>query len=861
MVHKMLCWRSACVISSVLLVASVQAQTKTPDTAAKAAYRDSIEEVLVTARKREENLQETPIAISAISGDQLREQGITNMLDLTKMVPSLEIRRGQANQIYIRGIGERTGFARVDPAVGVYLDDIFLPRSDGQLLDTVDVRSIQVLRGPQGTLFGKNTTGGAMVLNVVKAHDGEEAFVEAGLGNYNSKRFKAGFNRPLSDELFFRAVVNVVKDDGWFENLDQNRNNPTNDRQALILQSRWEPSVDFGLDALLFYGKARENFPGINCKFINEDALLVRGLWLNYPGDTDPSNPQALKNNCDANSREVLGDLKGRQGPNPQLDKDMDTYLLGLTGDWSVSDTSEIKVVFSARDSTEGPIQASDADGGPALWSSNVNPNDSDRASYSLELQFNGSAFEERLQYTLGIFGMHETNTENFTSSNVLTGIDAQTLAQLANGGPLTQPAPTGTVPVVGMLLEPIRSSDFALENTTFAAFSQMSLAINEDLELTLGARFTREKRSSELTVTLADKEAISNRMISTGLFGPGVDGLHPYLGPLGWLADPVGFAASLYSDADGDALLDYPMDPSSAWTDTNSEVFSELTPMASLAWTVPEQWFADSALDSTLLYLTWSSGFKSGFFEPRGIDGLQRIDPETVENIEMGLKLEAFDRRLRFNSAIYTMDYDNMQLIQVGSDSAGSLVVVFANAGRSRIDGAEFEVQWLPLPGWVINASLSANTYRFVDFTEPDLNQAVLGNEILLDRTDETFPVSPEQSASLGVQYSMPLANGTLTPRLDFSYKSDIFYGFDPGSNQKYEEDIELAGQPAYVLVDARLSWQNEADDFGMALWVKNATDERYLIGVASVADSSATFTQGWGQPRMYGVEFFQTF
>ena len=263
----------------------------------------ALEEVLVTARKREENIQQTPIAISAISGDALREQGINNSRELTKTVPSLEIRRGQANQIYIRGIGERTGFARVDPAVGVYLDDIFLPRSDGQLLDTVDVRSIQVLRGPQGTLFGKNTTGGAMVMNVVKAHEGDEAFIEAGLGNYGRKRLKAGINRPITDRLFMRVAVNSVKDDGYFENIAQQRNNPTNDRQSLLLQSTWQPNEDWELDGLMFYGKVRENFPGINCRPVNENALLVRGLWLNYPGDTDPSNPQAYHANCAANSR------------------------------------------------------------------------------------------------------------------------------------------------------------------------------------------------------------------------------------------------------------------------------------------------------------------------------------------------------------------------------------------------------------------------------------------------------------------------------------------------------------------------------------------------------------------------------
>jgi iron complex outermembrane receptor protein len=135
------------------------------------AASGTLEEVLVTARKRSESMQDIPIAVSAISAEDLRDRGISNTSELTKSVPSLEIRKGQANQIYIRGIGERTGFARVDPTVGVYLDDLFLPRSDGQLLDTVDIRSIQVLRGPQGTLFGKNTTGGAMVVSLLKPDD------------------------------------------------------------------------------------------------------------------------------------------------------------------------------------------------------------------------------------------------------------------------------------------------------------------------------------------------------------------------------------------------------------------------------------------------------------------------------------------------------------------------------------------------------------------------------------------------------------------------------------------------------------------------------------------------------------------
>lgn len=821
----------------------------------------ALEEVLVTARKREENIQQTPIAISAISGDALREQGINNSRELTKTVPSLEIRRGQANQIYIRGIGERTGFARVDPAVGVYLDDIFLPRSDGQLLDTVDVRSIQVLRGPQGTLFGKNTTGGAMVMNVIKAHDGEEAFIEAGLGNYGRKRLKAGINRPITDRLFMRVAVNSVKDDGYFENIAQQRNNPTNDRQSLLLQSTWQPSDDWEMDGLLFYGKVRENFPGINCRPVNENALLVRGLWLNYPGDKDPSNPQAYHANCAANSREALGDLKGNQGPNPQLDKDLDTYLLGLTARWQWRENMQWKAVFSARDAKEGPIQASDADGGPAQWSSNQNTEDSDRQSFSAELQLTGDLMEGALSFAAGAFAMHETNGENFTSSNVFTGIDSQTLGELTNGGPLTQPPQGGTIPVVGMLLAPLTSSTFDLQNTTLGLFTQWSWQMHDNLELTGGLRWTSEERESQLTVFTADRDAISNRIISTGLFGPSVEGLHTYNGPGRWDDDPISIAAALYSDGDGDGLIDYPMLSTPTREDKASDTFRQFTPMVSLAWRVPEQWFDNSVADSLMLYATWSSGFKSGFFEPRGVDGLQRIEPERLENTELGFKLDAFDRRLRFNGAAYYMDYKDMQLIQVGTDSGNNLVVVFTNAGRSEVIGAELELQWLPIDGLMINASMSNNQYTFKEFSELDLNQAVFGNEVVVDRTDETFPVSPETTASLGVQYEYQGDGWSLTPRLDLSYKSDIFYGFDPASYRFYKEDIDSAGQPAYWLADARLSWRSHDQSLTIAGWVKNLTDKRYLIGVASVADSSATFTQAWGEPRMWGFDIYRTF
>ncbi|MBD2858781.1 TonB-dependent receptor [Spongiibacter sp. KMU-158] len=829
-----------------------------------------LEEVFVTARKRSESMQETPIAVTAISAEALRERGITNTQELTKSVPSLEIRKGQANQIYIRGIGERTGFARVDPTVGVYLDDLFLPRSDGQLLDTVDVRSIQVLRGPQGTLFGKNTTGGAMVVSLEKPDDSRDAYVDFGVGNYAQHHLKAGANFPVSEHFFVRSAINITKDDGYFKNIGQGSNNPTNDRQAFLLQTRWEPSASWSLDTQFFLGKIRENMTGTNCSLPNKKALYYEGLWVAHPGDTDPSNLTKFKENCDANSRAVLGDLTSNQGANPRLTKDLDTILLAATTEWQLSEDVNMKLVLGIRDEKEGPIQASDPDGGPALWTSYINTEDSERDSYSLEWQINGSAFDQRLRYTTGLFAMRETNTENFSTSNVIRGIDTQTLAEIAAGSAPTRPAPGGTVPLVGFVGLPLVVSDFDLKNESLALFAQASYDITEQLELTVGYRMTEELRYSTLGTTEADMAAIEQRLMtnplfgsttSLGLFGPGLEGFFPYLGPLGWRDDPVSIAAALFPDANGDALLDYPIDPNSFRSETREETFRQSTPMVSLSYTLPERWLNQSVINSGLVYATWSRGFKSGFFEPRGVDGLQRINPEIVTNHELGFKFDAFNQRVRLNGAIYLMDFDDQQLIAVASDSAQNAVVVFGNAGKSEITGTELEFLWLAAEGLQLNASLSLNNYRYLEFNELDLQAAIIGQEKWIDRSKETFPVSPDKSASVGAQYSWRSELGDFTARLDISYKSDIFYGFDPGSYTAFKEDPAKAGQPAYTLTDARLSWQNDSGDRIISAWIKNLTDERYRIGVVAVADSSGVYNEAWGEPRMFGLDMRQAF
>jgi len=180
-----------------------------------------LEEVVVTARKREESMQETPVAVSALSGMQLEEAGLNDLLDLNKVVPNLSATVGSgggATQLFIRGVGARNTGANFDGGVAIYVDGVYYSRPDGTIIDSVDVQSVQVLRGPQGTLFGKNSTGGAILYTTNKPTDVFEGYAEVRAGNYDRREGQLTVNVPLmEDALYSRASIYQTKREGLME--------------------------------------------------------------------------------------------------------------------------------------------------------------------------------------------------------------------------------------------------------------------------------------------------------------------------------------------------------------------------------------------------------------------------------------------------------------------------------------------------------------------------------------------------------------------------------------------------------------------------------------------------------------------
>ena len=835
-----------------------------------------LEEVVVTARKRAENIQETPVAVTAITGADLRDRGIVNTDELAKSVPSLQINNGTTAQIFIRGIGQRSGLARQDPSVSVYLDGIFIPRADGQLLDTVDIESVQVLRGPQGTLFGKNNTGGALVFTLEKPGEERGGYVEGALGNYNAQRIRAGYSFPVTDRFSTRVAFNINQRDGYLEDLSGNDNQSV-DRMSGILQTNWLMSDSLTLDTFAFFGKIRERYPSYNCDIVNEQSLFIEGLYLAWPGDTSIENLSAYRDNCEANNADNLPDLTTNQGSTAQFNKYINNLMMGATLNWEINDTHSLKTILGVRNAYKRGPQTQSDEGGPGEFQVGYTLGGADQDSYTFEFQLNGELFDAAIEYTAGFFWQDEYKSERFMTGDALVGLDASVLTSILAGQKPNRPPPGSDAnrPILGAILPLNTVQDFDIDGQTAAIFAQATWHITENLEFSFGGRYTEEERDSTLTTFSADNAKVAAMIQMADPRFTAVDNATlPILGTLPgggdqarnslailqfsgvWAQDPVGIANRILGSRNAaNGFINTPLLPGQE--DEREETFRAFTPMASLSWFVPPELLGDGFFNSMLVYGTWSNGFKSGFLEPSGVDGLIAVKPELLENREVGFKIDALQRSLRINLALYSMIFEDMQLITVDVDSASSLVVTTDNAGESMIEGGELEITWLPSPNWMLNFSYSNNNYKFEEFMDQDLAAlAIEGRQVSIDRSDETFPVSPEVSASFGIQYMLPTTWGLFSPRLDFSYKDEIYLGFDDGSWEVRDTNRDAVYAPSRTLVDFRLNWQNNEGDLNVAAYIKNLTDERYFIGAVATGDSIGTFTQAIGEPRMYGIE-----
>lgn len=777
-----------------------------------------LEEIIVVARKVAENMQDVPVSISAFSGDQLEAAGISDPEELNGIVPGLYDFNGtpqRAVNPFIRGVGW-TGAGNFESGVAVYLDGVYLPAAP--FLNLFDMQSVEVLRGPQGTLFGRNATGGAILYNTRKPDDTFEGSVTARGGNYGRLNLGGMLNVPITDSLMMRGTVKSVEYDGHVENIAGGDDGPTDDSKSASLQFRWTPSDVVTVDVMASYYSSDQSAIPQQCQplddapegFVGTLGRLSAGnsALQAILGRRVPSHMES----CTAVS-ELDSDEFGSEFDSVNK---FDETLLSATLAWQLTDNLEFKSITSYRDQdNEGFFSA---DGVPVAVA--ARGEDSKRETWTQEFQFVGDAIDGRLRYATGVYGLwHDREDWNYGSA------DPYMLA------------PPGAIEIY----LPINSfDDEQNEIESYAWFTQNSYDVTDQLELTVGLRYTYENRTDSVKSYGADLSTVfpGGTILATDLQGnPGVTLL-------------------LGGEASREYILQDPRSYEPNFEDLresadDEESFDDWSPMVSLAYSFSPDQLAGSDVQSLMIFASYSEGFRSGGFSP--FDGeLLEIDPEVVQSIELGSKLDVGDN-LRLNVSAYYMDYEDQQLNSTRIDRNGLPAGVVVNAAASTVQGLEAEFTWYPLSLWLVQGSLAYADGEYDDFSEPDPRDPTGASE--LDRSNETMPRLPEWTAYLATSYTLETSFGTLVPRLDIRYlDATKFVVGDAlielyGGGQIFTEDE--------VFIDARLSWISKTGVATISLWGKNLTDvDDYQSGALPIAGALASFHEGYVAPLTYGVD-----
>ncbi len=708
--------------------------------------------IVVTARRREESLQETPVAISAFSAETLQDRQIQQTSDLERITPSLQFKpAGQlsgnsaSSVVFIRGVGQLDPTAAVDPGVGIYIDEVYVGRAVGGTIDFGDIQSVEVLRGPQGTLFGRNTIGGAILVQTREPEFDElSARGRFRVGEYDLFEGFAAFNLPISETVAARVSGGFRKRDGYvireFDGLDLGNDDSVTINGAL----RFEPTADFELQLRADYTKRDENGAPFVFAGINENAPVaaIVSVAAGCPGATipfaplQPGDPRFGAPNVPLiDDARCANDFQDRgnfvNGGTADVLSTSEVWGISGTATLDVSDNVLLKGITAYRSTESRGIR--DADNTPFLLITTDVGSKSEQFSQELQVQYDGGP----LNGILGVYYFDEDTNERATV-------------------PLSFPP---SPPVIGSILAGGPGSRdlqvSQLETRSWAIFGEASYEITDALEVSGGLRYTEDRKTFQGTVlnlfpaTLPDPDPLPDTAIP-----------------------------------DGGPLFIYPT--------PNRETFSALTGSASVSYEVAP-WLNT--------YLSYSRSFKSGGFNtrynapPPGFEPVP-FDEETVDSYEVGAKIEAGDFRL--NLAAFQADYGNIQLV-----FRQGVVPLLFNAGEARIRGFEAEASYRPFDtGLFIDAGMSILDDEILSITE------VPGATATVQPGDE-LPLTPSFQGNLAIGYDIEIGNRyVLTPQFDGSYTSDVV--FITGSVPEIEQEGYFVANASIQLeIDERFSVQ----------------------------------------------------
>ncbi len=683
---------------SILAMSTVPAFAE-DQAAAEVADTGGIQEIVVTAQKRAEKLQDVPISVAAVGGAQLEALHAVDLQALQGSVPNVEIgtfsNTPNTAVFTIRGIGVIEPDPYAGNTVGIVTDGVPQYFSMGALLDLFDVERIEILRGPQGTLFGANTTGG--VVNVVNAQPELGKLggkFNASYGNYKHLTVGGVLNAPLGDGLALRVGVNHDQRDGYITNVvngsDMGRRDVTIFRGALRYQSG-----DFEATLAGEYDLARNGSPIVVAGDLPGEAEFVpAGFQGMYRSPCLPAGSP-----CNAPDKYFSAQDGGVNGDLPDL-SNMDTYRGNLTMKLSNSPIGDITSItgykhfklFEFTDQDGTPVPLIDTKRGTQGW------------QFSQELRTDVKLGNIG-NITLGGFYLkdHYDHYQNLRINFA--------------GGATYNPDGTYSLGLPGLFQKNLQDQD----NHSISAFAQSFINISDKLRFQAGIRYTHEK-TSMLASTETRLDAGTFSAITGGTGTPAIADLDG--------ANTVPFGAGLVNPPRG----------TRTWNN--------------VGWKLGLDY---KVTNDVLLYGYWARGFKSGGYTGRiGIAAdLGPYNPEKVDTFEVGLKTELFDRHVRFNLAGFYTNYRDMQLALIYFLGSGANLTqgnTILNAAGSHIKGFESELTIAPVKGLTINGALAYLDAKYSNFLFP------LAGGGTLDLKNQRLQNAPKWTGSAGIAYEFPL-------------------------------------------------------------------------------------------------------
>ena len=776
----------------------------------QAAMSATLEEVVVTAQKRSQSANDVGITINAFTGDQLRDFGVLTAEDIAMLTPGLTVNETAATGVplyTIRGVGFQDYSTAASSTVGLYFDEVSMPYTVMTRGLVFDTERIEVLKGPQGDLYGRNTTAGQINFVSNKPTDEFGAGLIGSYGNYSAWEVEGFVSGGITDSVQGRLAFKTTQSsEGWQESTT--RNDELGEKDATAF--RGILNIDFSDDVnLLLIGhyikdesenRANTSYNGTEAgvgEFNNPYTPLEEYFFVGEQAPWYSSGDGEAADWTNSYTSGVTGrtfDLRPKR----------DNELLGFSArlDWTIGDMTLTSVTGYNEFERE---EANDWDGGFYNDSSNINTTDLE--VFSQELRLSGAT--DTLNWVGGLYYSKDEMDEyyHYFMSDSVFG-----LGSIPWGVELFAPTPILELDTI-----------YEQETESVAIFGHVEWQLSEAWRLTLGARYTEEDRDWAGCTFVADDGSLAGFLNAQ-------------------------FGASL-GPGDCGTIDDDPASP--------TYIFSVIgTPATNDAFHVyddtieTEKWMGKIGVDyllsdDILMYGMISRGFKSGGFNGANSNTTQQLKPygeEELTSYEIGTKATLLDGSMQLNAAAFYYDYEDKQEQDASVTFVGNISGL-TNVPESEIYGAEIDLNWLPTDGLQVSFGAAWLDTEIKKWDAVDRDASSWPTTVTRDVSGNELSQSPEWSFTGLAKYEWPLGdNLVMEIAADFSFTDDTSGGIN----------LEEATDD-YTIWNARIGIGSSSGDWRALLWSRNITDEDYYP--SAYTGGNGPFVRTYGMPRTYGV------